>query len=445
MSIDLRAALDESPMSRLQWAAVAVCMLLNMLDGFDVLVMAFTGKSVAAEWGLSGAQLGLLLSAAPVGMAIGSMVIAPWADRIGRRPIILGCLTVSSAAMLLSSLSQSATQLGALRVIAGLGIGSIIASSSVASAEFANRRWRGLAVSLNATGYALGATLGGLIAVALIGNYGWRSVFLFGGVATAIAIPLVFWRLPESLDFLLIRRPTGALDRVNRLARRCGLPELETLPVQVQAPRGVGANYRELLTARMRRTTLLMWVVFFCVMAGFYFVTSWTPSLLITAGLSPAQGLTAATLLNFGGVFGAALLGVLAARIALRTVLLGYLVCTGVLLGVFIASTSQLSLAFVVGIGVGLLVNGCVAGLFAFTATVYEPVVRATGFGTALAISRAGAILAPFAAGALLDAGLSPQGLYLGAGVLFVATAVVLSLVRAKPSAYAPPAPAVAH
>lgn len=444
MSTDLRAALDDGPMSRTQWVAIAVCLLLNMLDGFDVLVMAFTGKSVSAEWGLSATQLGLLLSAAPVGMALGSMLVAPWADRIGRRRIILGCLTLSSAAMLLSSMSQSATQLGVLRVLAGIGIGSIIASSSVASAEWSNRRWRGLAVSLNATGYALGATLGGLIAVVLIGSYGWRSVFLFGGVATTLAIPLVIWGLPESMDFLLNRRPAGALARINRLATRCRVPQLEALPEQVSPPRSVGGNYRELLTPRLRRTTLLMWVVFFAVMAGFYFVTSWTPTLLIHAGLTPAQGLTAGTLLNLGGVFGAALLGVLAARFALRNVLRAYLLCTGVLLAVFIASTSQLGLAFAVGIGVGLLVNGCVAGLFAFTATVYDSQVRATGFGTALAVSRAGAILAPFAAGALLDAGMSPQQLYLGAGVLFIATAAVLSLVRVPASAQVT-APIAAH
>jgi MFS family permease len=172
MSASLRSALDDGPMSRFQWTAVAVCVLLNMLDGFDVLVMAFTGRAVSAEWGLSGSQLGLLLSAGLVGMAAGSLLVAPWADRVGRRPIILGCLTLASAAMLLSSISQSAVQLGVLRVLTGIGIGGILASSNVIAAEYASRRWRGLAVSLNSTGYALGATLGGLLAVVLIGGFG---------------------------------------------------------------------------------------------------------------------------------------------------------------------------------------------------------------------------------------------------------------------------------
>ncbi|ALL79570.1 MFS transporter (plasmid) [Pseudonocardia sp. EC080610-09] len=435
MSATVSDLIDERPMSRFQWSAVAICVLLNMLDGFDVLVMAFTGKSVAAEWGLNGAQLGLLLSAGLIGMAVGSMFLAPWADRLGRRPMVLGCLAVAGIAMLLSAASQSAGQLGVLRTITGLGIGGLLATTNVIAAEYASHRWRGLAVSLNSTGYALGATLGGLLAALLIGGLGWRSVFLVGGLATVAAIPLVWWRLPESLDFLVTRRPAGALDRVNTLLRRMRLAPLATLPELPAAPRGVGAGYRELLTPRLRRTTLVLWPVFFCIMAGFYFVTSWTPTLLTEAGLSPTAGIAGGTVLNVGGIFGAALLGLLAARFALRTVLATYLVATGVLLTVFIGTTSSLVAAFTVAAVIGVFVNGCVAGLYALTPTVYDPAVRTTGVGTGLAIGRAGAILAPTAAGALLDGGWTPQHLYVLFGVVFVVAAALLFLLRTRPVA----------
>lgn len=432
MSATVRELIDDRPMSRFQWGAVAVCVLLNMLDGFDVLVMAFTGKSVSADWGLNGAQLGLLLSAGLIGMAVGSMVVAPWADRFGRRPIVLGCLAVAAAAMLLSAASQSPAQLGVLRAVTGLGIGGILATSNVIAAEYASKRWRGLAVSLNSTGYALGATLGGLLAAVLIGQFGWRSVFLVGGLATAASIPLVWWRLPESVDFLLARRPARALERVNALLARMRHEALAALPEQTAAPQGVGAGYRELLTPRLRRTTLVLWVVFFCIMAGFYFVTSWTPTLLVEAGLSPTAGIAGGTLLNVGGIFGAALLGLLAAKFALRTVLATYLVATGVLLAIFIGASSTLAVAFVIAAVIGVFVNGCVAGLYALTPTVYDPAVRTTGVGTGLAIGRAGAILAPTLAGTLLDGGWTPEQLYIAFGVVFVATAALLFLLRLR-------------
>lgn len=428
----LREVLDDQPMTRFQWGAVAVCVLLNMLDGFDVVVMAFTGKTVSAYWGLTGAELGMLLSAGLIGMGVGSMFIAPWADRIGRRPIVLSCLAIAGVGMLLSAASQSPLQLGALRAVTGLGIGGILATSNVIAAEYASARWRGLAVSLNSTGYALGATLGGLLTAVLIGQFGWRSVFLAGGIATVASIPLVWWRLPESLDFLLVRRPKRALERVNALLARMRHGTLTELPAPPAAPNGVGANYRELLTSKFRRNTLVLWVAFFCILAGFYFVTSWTPTLLVEAGLSPTAGITGGTLLNLGGIFGAALLGLLAARFALRNVLIGYLVTAAVLLAVFIASISSLALAFTVAALIGVVVNGCVAGLYAITPAVYEPAVRTTGVGTGLAIGRAGAVLAPSIAGALLDNGWTAEQLYFASGAVFVVTAALLLLLRTR-------------
>ena len=84
---DVRGAIDEGPMSPFQVTAIGLCVVLNMLDGFDVLVMAFTASEVAKEWALSGASLGVLLSAGLFGMAGGSLFVAPWADRFGRRAI----------------------------------------------------------------------------------------------------------------------------------------------------------------------------------------------------------------------------------------------------------------------------------------------------------------------------------------------------------------------
>jgi benzoate transport len=435
MSRSLRDSLHEGPMSLFQWFAVAVCVLLNMLDGYDVLVMAFTGKAVSTEWGLNGAQLGLLLSAGLVGMAIGSMLLAPWADRIGRRPMILLCLGIAAVGMILSAVSGSPVQLGLLRVFTGIGIGGILASSNVIGTEYASNRWRGLAVSLNSTGYALGATLGGLIAVALIGSFGWRSVFLFGGVATLLTIPLVWACLPESVDFLLTRRPARALERVNAVARRIGRPPLDELPAPTAAPARAHGTFAQLLAPERRRATLLLWASFLLVMAGFYFVTSWTPTLLVKAGLSASQGLTGGTLLNLGGIFGAALLGLLAARFALRSVLIAYLVVTGALLALFIPATSALAVAFILAAVIGVFVNGCVAGLYALTAVTYDPGVRATGVGTAIGIGRIGAILSPTVAGGLLDVGWTPESLYITVGVVFLVTALLLWLVRLAPAA----------
>lgn len=430
MNSDLKQRLDNDPMGRFQCLAIGICIVLNMIDGFDVLVMAFTATSVSAEWGLSGAQVGLLLSAGLFGMAAGSLFIAPWADRVGRRPLILFCLALSGVGMLLSALSQSPLQLALLRGLTGLGIGGILASSNVIASEYASKRWRGLAVSLQSTGYALGATLGGLLAVWLLGHWGWRSVFLFGGIVTVLVIPLVLLWLPESLDFLLARRPANALARVNRLADKLGQPALSQLPPPAQSVPGAATGFRQLLTPAMRRTTLVIWLLFFLVMFGFYFVMSWTPKLLVAAGLSAQQGITGGVLLSVGGILGAALIGGLSSRWPLSRVLAMFMLVTAGLLVLFVASGSSVTAALALGLLIGLFANGCVAGLYALSPVVYDASVRATGVGWGIGIGRIGAILSPTVAGVLLDGGWQPLHLYGVFASVFVLAAGCLVLLK---------------
>lgn len=437
MSVDLKTVVDERSMVSFQWLAVGICIVLNMIDGFDVLVMAFTAASVSSEWGLNGAQVGLLLSAGLFGMAAGSLLIAPWADRFGRRPLILFCLVLSGIGMLLSALSQTPLQLALLRGFTGLGIGGILASSNVIASEYANKRWRGLAVSLQSTGYALGATLGGLMAVWLLTHWGWRSVFVFGGVVTLLVIPLVLLWLPESLDFLIARRPAGALTRINRLAARLGQPALSELPGTVTAPTSGTGRLAQLLSPASRRTTLLIWLLFFLVMFGFYFVMSWTPKLLVAAGLSAQQGISGGVLLSVGGIFGAALIGGLASRWRLTRVLSLFMLITAGLLVLFTGTASSVSAALGLGLLIGLFANGCVAGLYALSPIVYDASVRATGVGWGIGIGRFGAILSPTVAGVLLDSGWQPLHLYgVFAGVFVIAAGVLLLL---KPRSAAQP------
>lgn len=441
MSVSLREMLDEKPMTRLQWTAVSVCVLLNVFDGFDVLVMAFTGKAISAEWGLNPGQLGLLLSAGLVGMGVGALGVAPFADRIGRRPTVLICLLISAAGMLLSATSANATQLGVLRVVTGIGIGGLLASSNVIAAEYASARWRGLAISFNSLGYALGATLGGLLAVLVIAELGWRAVFLIGAIGTLAVIPVVLLALPESLDFLLGRQPRRALERVNALADRMALPRLRELPGREGAatrPASVVAGFRALLRPGLRRSTLVLAAAFFLVIGCFYFVTSWTPILLVEAGLSASQGLTGGTLLNLGGMLGTVLFGLLASRWALRSVLVSYLLVTAVLMGLFVLTLSAFVLALVAGVLLGMFVNGCVAGLNSLIPMVYDADVRATGVGTVIGLGRVGAILSPSVAGFLLQLGWTPQSLYLVFALVLVASVGALLLLRA-PAALRPP------
>lgn len=429
--MDIRRKIDISKMSAYQWVIVALAAFLNALDGYDVLAMAFTANSVSKEFELTGAQLGWLLSSGLIGMAAGSLLLGPFADRFGRRKILLVAVGINAVGLFLSATANSALELGAWRVITGLGVGGILATVTVITSEYSNLKNRGMAISIYTAGYGVGATLGGMGATQLIPAFGWRSVFLAGGLVTLFAAVLILVILPESVDYYRVRRPKNAEKKLTRIARRIGLKGdvfLGDAPTTTNSSQG---SVTQLLGGRYRVSTILLWVSFFVIMFGFYFANSWTPRLLVESGMTEQQGIVGGLMLTMGGTFGSLIYGVLTIRRNARNTLVVFTILAAVLLVVFITTTSIPALAFLSGVVVGMLINGCVAGLYTVAPQTYAPEVRATGVGWGLGIGRVGAILAPILVGTLLDGGWSPTQLYIGVAVVVALAAFAAS--RLKP------------
>jgi len=430
VSSDLQRTLAQAPLTRFQLAAIAVCVGLNMLDGFDILAMSFAASGIKANWHLIDRQLGALLSAGLVGMGLGSLALGPCADRWGRRTIILLSVTLAGFGMLGAAVARNYLELLILRIVTGVGIGGAIASVAVLVCEYAPDRWRGTALAVYATGYSMGATLGGALAAYAIPRYGWRSAFAIGGAMSLLLLPLAWRRLPESLDFLLARRPPFALKRVNELLAAMRKPSIIALPdlVAEGAP-GEHASVPEQLALLMTASTALVWLAFFCTMAGFYFIVSWTPRLLNAAGLSASQGMTGGVLLNLGGIAGCGMFAFAAARADSRRLLFGALIGSAVLITAFGLTLTRLDIALLTALLLGIIANAAMAGLYAVGPPLYPTAVRATGMGWAIGIGRFGAILAPLASGTLLDHGWAPAQLYFVFSAPFAVAAVAMRLI----------------
>jgi benzoate transport len=425
--MDVRAIVAASPMSAHQVAAIAVCVGLNMLDGFDVLVMSFTAAGVSAEWKLSGAQLGMLLSAGLIGMALGALFIAPQADRFGRRGIVMISVLLVSVGMLLSGFARSYVELGALRVLTGLGIGGILASATVLVAEYSSNHWRNTASYIYTSGYSIGGTVGGAIAAVLIARSGWRSAFEFGGIVSFAMLPIAYWRLPESLDFLITRQPAGALRRVNRLLQSMHHAAVDALPASRAPPGAVAhASVRRLFASELARSTVLIWIAFFFMMAGYYFVFSWTPKLLTASGLTAQQGITSGVLLSVGGIFGTVLFAFIARGIDVRRLCSFCLIVASALMGVFALSAHHPRVGLLAGVVLGGMSTSAMAGFYALTPALYAPALRTTGMGWGIGIGRIGAILAPLATGLLVDRGWHSLELYSAFAGTFLIAALAL-------------------
>lgn len=408
-----------APMSRAQARAVALCLVINLVDGFDLLVTSFVGPTIAREWGLSPSQLGVLLSSGLAGMAVGALFLAPLADRIGRRRLTLGCLALASLGMLAASVAQDFGQLLACRLVTGAAVGAMAASLPVLASEYANHRRRGLVVALITTGYGLGAIIAGVATGLLIGPYGWRAVFVLGCVATAALFAVAVRHLPESMDYLVVCRPRDALARLNRILVAIGHPQVEALPQAVPASRKVALD--AVFRSRNALRTVLVWIAFTAAQMTFYFASSWTPGLLLEAGMSNQQGVSGGVLFSLGGVTGAVLLGFLAMRVEPRRLTAAYFLCAAIALALFSVSLGSLAGALVVAVLVGLLLNGSVSGINVIVPVLYPAAARATALGLAVAVSRLGAVLAPLLAGFLLQAGWTPGSMFL----IFAVPAVV--------------------
>ncbi len=423
-STELRSLVNSRPMTSFQVASISLCVVINMLDGFDVLVMSFAASSVSAEWDLSSGGLGMLLSAGLVGMALGSISLGPLGDRLGRRLLVLTCLVIVTIGMLLSSQAADTSQLIAFRFITGLGIGGMLATLNTMVSELANDAKRGLCISVLQSAYPMGAIIGGIISVYLLSEFGWRSLFIFGGLASLLMIPIAYFTLPESMDYLISRGDKNSIEQINHLAEKMQLPKIEaTHTPDEQASHG---NLKSLLSDAYREKTWLIWCAFFCLMFAFYYVVSWTPKLLVDAGLTTAQGISAGIYLQLGGIVGAINLGMLSSRLNVYRLTSGYLVMCVVSMLVFgLADLTLLGLMICASI-MGFFLIGAMIGLYTIAPALYPATRRVTGIGWAIGIGRIGAILSPVIGGVLLASGLAPfQSIGVFAAPLLIAAVAV--------------------
>lgn len=426
--MSIRESIDRARMSGFQVRVVIICLLIVLAEGYDLLLMAFAASGVAGEWSLNGSQTGLLLSAALIGMAFGSAFIAPLADRIGRRAQTLGCLALVVATMALAAFSADYMQLGLCRLLTGLGIGGLVASLPVVAAEFSPQRRRGTMIAIYTSGLPLGGVLGGLIATALLNHYSWRASFLVGAGLTLLLFLVVYFFMPESIDYLLVRRPKGALESINKTLGKMHLAGIDELPdAERKEEDRLGAA---VFKGRNGVRTVLLGSAFFFMMAAFYFATSWTPRLLEQSGFSAQQGISGGMLLNLGGAAAAFIISIFALRFKMRAISVIVFIGGAIVFIAMSLSLGNLGVALIVAVGVGAFTNGAASGMFALAPDCYPVAARTTGVGLVSAIGRVGAILAPIVAGILIDLSWTPASLFVLFAVPLVLGAVAVAAMR---------------
>lgn len=436
--LDPRESLKCSPMTSSQILIIAICVFLNSIDGFDVLAISFASPGISSEWSISHAELGIVLAMELIGMAIGSISLGGIADIYGRRPTILGCLILMIIGMLACGFVTSVEQLLIFRFITGLGVGGMLASTNAMTAEFSNLKYRNLCVVLMAGGYPLGAIIGGSICSVLLSYYTWHSVFFFGAGLTVLLIVITWFKLPESIDFIIHKRSRHSLQKLNYVLSKIGHKTVDNLPSILNSNKQSTAIYKELFSQSYRLLTILLIVAYFADIFTFYYVVKWIPKLATNIGLSASHAGLVLVWANIGGMIGALMFGLFSSYLNLNRVLLFTLICTFLMLclfgsgfmtiGMYISTSSIGYYLSILAMITGFFTNAGVVGLYALMAQVFPAQIRSTGTGIVIGIGRGGAALSPIVAGILFQYGANVfiTSVLMGAGALLAGSAVFM-------------------
>jgi AAHS family 4-hydroxybenzoate transporter-like MFS transporter len=423
-ALDVRQLIDERPLGGFQRGVAILCGAIVLLDGFDAQIMGYVAPRLREVMHLEPSAVTPLLVAGLVGMMIGALVFGPVADRIGRRPVLLICPVIFGVGSLLTATADTPDQVLVFRLLTGLGMGGAMPNAIALTAEYMPKRARATAVTTMFCGFSIGAAIVGWVAAAVMPAWGWQSVFVIGGALPVVITAVSVAWLPESIRFLLRRRP-GDPRAARYLAKIAPDAPRGDLLLADEGARGASV-VSQLFVGGRRWVTLLLWVMFFANLLDLYFVNSWLPTIMKGVGIAETRAILITTLFQVGGTAGAIVVGRLIDRnLSFRVLALAYL---GAALCVFLIGKSGTSTAWLIVtvFAAGLGVIGAQNGANAMAAETYPTESRSTGVGWALGIGRIGSIVGPTIGGILVGA--KPGMLVGGAPRLFLYAAVPLML-----------------
>lgn len=404
-SLTLEQVINERPLSILQMRVIVLCSLVVFIDGYDLQAMALAVPTLSELWSLEPASFGWALAASMLGMALGSVFLAPLGDRFGRKPAIVAGLMLMGVSSLAVMTSTETSHLAFWRCWVGIGLGICHGNATALTAEYAPLRRRAMLMTLMGCNVAFGALVAGFIAPWLIQHHGWQGVFVIGGVVPIVLALALMFAMPESLQLLFARQPGGV--KLATILKRMA-PDVDPRRLVASARSAPIDSVFALLKPPLRERTLRLWLIYGFNAFLLYLLISWLPVFLNGAGWSRPDALRGIIMLQMGGIAGALLLSwVVDKGRAVHALIFAYLLGAGTAL-LFIVLPPMGALWPILIVVLGGSISGAMFALMAIGAIFYPPTIRATGFSWTAAVARIGAVLGPLTGGWVLGAGIAP-------------------------------------
>lgn len=439
-TLDVNEVIDNARFTRFHWSVMWLCATLLIFDGYDLFIYGAVLPTLMQHWQLTPVQAGALGSYALFGMMFGAFIFGPLADRIGRKKGIAISFVLFSLATFCSGFAATPTEFGIFRFIAGLGCGGLMPNAVALMNEYAPKRSRSTLVAIMFSGYSLGGVLCAGLGIYMLPRFGWQSMF-FAAAAPLAILPIVLWKLPESVGFML-RQGQHEKARATLLKMAPDLDLADTQLVQ-SGTKGAGAPMLDLFKESRTLGTFMIWLSFFCCLLMVYALGSWLPKMMASAGYSLGSSLSFLLALNFGGVIGAIAGGWLGDRFSLPKVMVGYF-ALGTASIALLGFNSPMPVLYLLIVIAGATTIGTQILLYANTAQFYPLAIRSTGIGWASGVGRIGAIVGPLLGGSLMAAALPLKMNFVVFAIpgLVAALAIGVFMLVYRPRAAAAPQPA---
>lgn len=399
-TVNVNAVIDEAKFTPFHWSILLWCLVIIIFDGYDLVIYGVVLPLLMQEWSLTSVQAGMLASTALCGMMFGAILFGALADKIGRKNVILICVTFFSGFTFLGAFASNPFEFGILRFLAGLGIGGVMPNLVALTSEYAPKRIRSTLVGTMFSGYAIGGILSALIGSYLVESQGWQIMFLIAGIPL-ILLPVMWKFLPESLIFLV---KTGKTEQANSIVQKISLEQAihsNTCLTLNEENIPTGSSVRGLFQQGRAFNTLMFWVLFFMCLLMVYALSSWLPKLMLAAGYSLGKSILFLFALNVGAMIGSIGGGILSDKFHLKPVIMGMLMAGVVaLIGLGFNSPAYVLYGLVTVAGAATI--GTSILLYSYVAQYYPLNVRSTGIGCASGVGRIGAIVGPILTGLLL-------------------------------------------
>jgi len=422
-AIDLVDFIDRQPVGGFQIRLLLTCAAVLFLDGFDTQAIGYVAPALAKEWHLTKGALGPVFSAGLFGLMIGALVFGPLADRVGRKKIIIFSTAAFGAGALATAFAQDVSALLLIRFLTGLGLGGAMPNAVALTSEYNPQRRRATMVMIMFCGFSIGAALGGVLAAGLIPRFGWRAVFMVGGIVPLVMLPLLIRALPESVRFLATagRAPERVAALLKRISPHAAFAPNARFVVHETHLAGIPVGH--LFREGRSPVTLLLWVVFFMSLLDIYFLANWLPTVLHDLGASVSAAALIGSMLQVGGVVGTFALGIVIDRFSFRALALVYFGAVFAVGAIGQVGHSAVLVSIAI-FAAGFCVVGGQIAANALAAGFYPTSVRATGVGWALGIGRVGSIIGPLVGGVLLAHKWSTAAVFIAAAAAALCAAL---------------------